>query len=79
MSTPPSEMADEQTGEQTMDITDLSQLDLTQSQFYNKLYERYHNDPKYSDRQAWANRSDPDQSGQEPPGQPCISLGCITL
>ena len=40
MSTPPSEIVDEQTGEQTMDITDLSQLDLTESQFYNKLYER---------------------------------------
>ena len=41
MSTPPSEAMDEDTGEQTMNITDLSQLDLSESQFYDKLYDRY--------------------------------------
>ena len=39
MSTPPSEAMNE--GEQTMNITDLSQLDLSESQFYDKLYDRY--------------------------------------
>ena len=41
MSTPPSEAMDEDTGEQTMNISDLSQLDLSESQFYDKLYDRF--------------------------------------
>ena len=34
----------------------------------------YHNDPKFSDRCAWANSADPDQTAQE---QSDIGLHCL--
>ena len=44
--------------------------------------QKYRNDPKFSDRQAWANSDDPDQtasSGSTLFAIPSASSGCITL
>ena len=36
----------------------------------------YCNDPKFSDRQHWANSVDPDQTAQSDQALPCLSFYC---
>ena len=43
-----------------------------------KKKEDYHNDPKFSDRYAWANRADPDQTAPESDqGLHCLPLSSL--
>ena len=39
-------------------------LDTKQKYFMELMHLKYHNNPKYWDRQAWANSVDPDQMPQ---------------
>ena len=42
------------------------------------IFLQYHNDPKFLDRQVWANSVDPDQTEQSDQGLHCLPL-CLHL